>query len=60
MTEEEIAQVELQKRQAEGVKAIKAEGVRVIKAMPERWKPGQKDGKPVRYRFTLPLVFRLQ
>lgn len=60
MTEEEVAQAELQKRQAEGVKAIKAEGVRVVKAMPERWKPGQHRGKPVRTRFTLPLIFRLQ
>ena len=35
------------------------EAVRVIKTMP-RWKPGQQRGKPVRVRFTLPVVFRLQ
>ena len=60
MTEEEVAKAEQQKRQAEGVKAIKAESERIVKAIPERWKPGQQGGKPVRTRFTLPLVFRLQ
>lgn len=60
MTEEEVKQAELQKHQAEGVKALKAESVRVVKAMSERWKPGLQGGKPVRTRFTLPLVFRLQ
>jgi len=57
---EEDAQAELQKRQAEGVKAINAEGVRVVKAMPKRWEPGRQGGKPVRTRFILPLVFRLK
>ena len=60
MTEEEVAQAEQQKHQAEGIKAIKAESERVVKAMPKRWKPGLQGGQPVRTRFTLPLVFRLQ
>ncbi|HXL00903.1 MAG TPA: energy transducer TonB, partial [Dysgonamonadaceae bacterium] len=25
-----------------------------------KWKPGKQRGKPVRVRFTLPIVFRLQ
>ena len=46
--------------QAEGIKAIKAETMRVLKALPERWKPGKQGGKTVRVRFTLPVLFRLQ
>ncbi len=39
--------------------SLDREAVRVIKTMP-RWTPGQQRGKPVRVRFTLPVVFRLQ
>lgn len=34
------------------------EAVRVVKTMP-KWKPARMDHKPVRCRFTLPVVFRL-
>ena len=34
------------------------EAVRVVKAMP-KWKPGKKDGKPVRVSYMLPIVFKL-
>lgn len=34
------------------------EAVRIIKAMP-KWNPGKQNGKPVRVRYTLPLVFNL-
>lgn len=34
------------------------EALRVVKAMP-RWAPGLKDGCPIRVRYTLPIVFRL-
>ena len=39
--------------------SLDKEAVRVIKTMP-KWKAGQQRGKPVRVRFTLPVVFRLQ
>jgi protein TonB len=39
--------------------SLDKEAVRVIQSMP-RWKPGMQRGKPVRVRFTLPVVFRLQ
>lgn len=39
--------------------SLDREAVRVIKTMP-KWAPGQQRGKPVRVRFTLPVVFRLQ
>ena len=39
--------------------SLDREAERVIKTMPN-WKPGQQRGKPVRVRFTLPVVFRLQ
>lgn len=35
------------------------EAMRVIKAMP-KWKPGRQHGKPVRVRYTVPVLFRLQ
>lgn len=34
------------------------EAVRVIQSMP-RWKAGHKNGKPVRVRYTIPIVFKL-
>ncbi len=39
--------------------ALDKEAVRVVKKMPA-WKPGKQQGKSVRQRFTLPVVFRLQ
>ena len=35
------------------------EALRVIKLMP-KWKPGMKNGKPVKVSFTQPITFRLQ
>ncbi len=35
------------------------EAVRVTEAMP-KWRPGIKDGKVVRVRFTLPITFQLR
>ncbi|MBQ8968826.1 MAG: energy transducer TonB [Bacteroidaceae bacterium] len=37
---------------------LAAEAERLIKSMP-RWKPAQRDGKPVRQRFVFPVMFRL-
>jgi protein TonB len=34
------------------------EAIRVIRAMPP-WKPGKRQGQPVRVKITLPIVFRL-
>ncbi|MCD7933169.1 MAG: energy transducer TonB [Tannerellaceae bacterium] len=39
--------------------SLDKEALRVIGAMP-KWKPGKQRGKPVRVRYTLPIVFRLQ
>lgn len=39
--------------------SLDREAIRVIQQMP-RWKPGKQRGSPVRVRFTLPVVFRLQ
>lgn len=35
------------------------EALRVVNSMP-KWKPGEQRNKPVRTRFTLPVMFRLQ
>lgn len=35
------------------------EALRVVNAMPN-WKPGIQDGKPVRVKYTVPIMFRLQ
>ena len=53
-------QVEAAKHQEEGMKALKAEAERVVKALPERWKPGKQHGQPVRVSFHLPVSFRLR
>ena len=37
---------------------LDAEALRVVKAMP-KWTPGTVDGKPVKVRFTVPVMFRL-
>lgn len=34
------------------------EALRVVNAMPN-WKPGTQDGKPVRVKYTVPIMFRL-
>lgn len=33
------------------------EAARIIKGMP-KWKPGMKDGKPVRVKYVLPITFK--
>jgi TonB family protein len=38
--------------------SLDAEAVRVVKSSP-KWKPGIKDGKPVRVTYTLPVIFVL-
>ena len=35
------------------------EAVRVVKSMP-KWIPGKQNGKAVRVKFTVPVMFRLQ
>lgn len=39
--------------------ALDREAVRVVGRMP-KWKPGKQRGKPVRQKFTIPVLFRLQ
>ena len=39
--------------------SLDAEAIRVVKAMP-KWTPGKVDGKAVKVRYALPLVFKLQ
>ena len=53
-------QIEAAKHRAEGVKALKAEAERAVKALPERWKPGKQHGQPVRVSFHLPVSYRLR
>jgi TonB family protein len=38
--------------------ALDAEALRVVRSSP-KWKPGIKDGKPVRVTYTLPVIFVL-
>lgn len=35
------------------------EALRVVKSMP-KWSPGRSNGKPVRVKYTLPVLFRIQ
>lgn len=39
--------------------SIDEEAVRIVKSMP-RWIPGMRNGIPVRVKYTLPVVFKLQ
>ncbi|MFC4665607.1 energy transducer TonB [Falsiporphyromonas endometrii] len=39
--------------------SLDKEAIRVVSNMP-KWKPGKQRGKPVRTRFTLPVVFQLR
>ncbi len=39
-------------------KSLDKEAVRVVKSMPN-WKPGMKDGVPVKVRYTIPINFKL-
>lgn len=40
-------------------KDIKKECMKLIDKMP-KWRPGMKDGKPVKVRYTLPIMFKLK
>ena len=51
-----ISDITVQKSSA---KVLSDEAIRVIKLMP-KWKPAQKDGKPVRTFFTLPIEINLK
>ena len=51
--------VEVEVVRTGGDASLDKEAVRVIKAMP-KWKAGMQRGKPVRVKYTLPVVFRLQ
>ena len=35
------------------------EAIRVVKNMP-KWKPGVQNGKPVRVKYTMPIIFDLK
>ncbi len=37
---------------------LNKEAVRVVKSMP-KWTPGKQNGKPVRVRYNLPVMFKL-
>ncbi|MBP5456127.1 MAG: energy transducer TonB [Paludibacteraceae bacterium] len=39
--------------------SLDKEAVRVVQSMPA-WKPGKQSGKPVRTKYTLPVMFKLQ
>ena len=38
--------------------SLDKEAVRVVKSMP-KWSPGKQNGKPVRVRFNVPVMFKL-
>lgn len=39
--------------------SLDKEAIRVVKSMP-KWTPGKHNGKPVRVRFNLPVMFKLK
>ena len=45
---------------AKGIdKDLDREAIRVVKSMP-KWQPGKNNGQPVRAKYTLPVMFKLQ
>jgi protein TonB len=50
-----IANIEVMRSPAD---ELSKEAVRVVSTMP-KWKPGKQRGKPVRVKYVLPVVFRL-
>ena len=56
-TDGSIQNVEVMK--SSGDENLDNEAIRFVKTMP-KWSPGKQDGKPVRVRFTIPVVFILQ
>ena len=38
---------------------LNAEALRLVNAMP-KWSPAKVDGKPVRFRYTIPISFQIQ
>ena len=52
-------QKEYAEKYAAGLEQLKAEAIRVVSAMPQ-WKPGRHKDEPVRVRYMLPIMFRLQ
>lgn len=40
--------------------SLDREALRVAEMLPNKWKPGKKDGKSVKVQYTLPIGFRLQ
>lgn len=59
MTEEQRREAEAQDAGLKaGMKALEAEAVRVVNAMP-KWEPGRQNGQTVRCYYALPVTFRL-
>jgi len=44
----------------EDIQLLADEAIRVLKSVPEKWKPAIKDGKPVKTAWTIPIAFALQ
>ena len=49
----------LEKTQESAGSTLEAEALRVVQLMP-KWTPGKQKGKPVRVKFNVPIMFRLQ
>lgn len=49
----------LEKTQESAGSTLEAEALRVVQSMP-KWTPGKQKGKPVRVKFNIPIMFRLQ
>jgi periplasmic protein TonB len=58
-TDGSISDVQVMKGVA-GCSDCDKEAVRVIKAYPEKWKPGRQNGRPARVYYNLPIAFKIQ
>ena len=56
--DKEGAVTEVRVARSSGTQSLDDEAVRVVSLMP-KWEPGKVEGKPVRVRYIIPIVFRL-
>ena len=57
--DKEGAVTEVRVARSSGTQSLDDEAVRVVSLMP-KWEPGKVEGKPVRVRYIIPIVFRLK
>lgn len=59
-TDGRISEIEILRSPSDGIKTELERIMKTMAALPDRWVPAIKDGKPVPYQLILPVKFKLQ